>query len=77
MRKELFKNHTQEEIDNAIANTPASAGIPAEEIDKIAMRSSNSKGFVFQEFQVLSALLVDLQWLLLFLPTLFNFMVIL
>ena len=35
-QKELFKNHPQEVIDKAIATTPALAGIPAEEIDKIA-----------------------------------------
>ena len=36
LKKELFKNHPQDVIDAAIASTPALAGIPAEEIDKIA-----------------------------------------
>jgi len=36
LRKELYKNHSNEEIEIAIANTPAKAGIPKEEIDKIA-----------------------------------------
>ena len=36
LRKELFKNHSKEEIDNVIERTPALAGIPAREIDKIA-----------------------------------------
>ena len=36
LQKELFKNHPQEMIDQAIAGTPAKAGIPREEIDKIA-----------------------------------------
>ncbi len=36
LRKELFKNHPQEVIEKAIAETPAKAGIPREEIDKIA-----------------------------------------
>ena len=36
LRNELFKNHTPEEIDMAIATTPAKAGIPRKEIDKIA-----------------------------------------
>ena len=36
LRKELFKNHTKEEIDKAIAQTPALAGIPKSEIDRIA-----------------------------------------
>ena len=36
LQKELFKNHPQEVIDIAIAETPAKAGIPREEIDKIA-----------------------------------------
>ncbi|HHV30383.1 MAG TPA: EcsC family protein [Clostridium sp.] len=36
LQKELSKNHTQEVIDNAIAYTPAHAGISVEEIDKIA-----------------------------------------
>ena len=35
LRKEFFKNHPQEVIDKAIATTPALAGIPSEEIDKI------------------------------------------
>ena len=34
--KELFKNHPQEIVEKAIATTPAQAGIPADEIDKIA-----------------------------------------
>ena len=36
LQKELFKNHPQEVIDKAIASTPALAGIPSEEIDRIA-----------------------------------------
>lgn len=36
LSRELFKNHPQEVIDRAIATTPAKAGIPADEIDKIA-----------------------------------------
>ena len=36
LKKELFKNYPQEIIDKAIATTPAQAGIPSEEIDKIA-----------------------------------------
>ena len=36
LKNELFKNHTQDTIDKAIATTPALAGISAEEIDKIA-----------------------------------------
>ena len=36
LKKELFKNYSQEVIDKAIATTPAQAGIPAYEIDKIA-----------------------------------------
>ncbi len=36
LKKELFKNHPQEVVDKAIATTPAQAGIPADEIDKIA-----------------------------------------
>lgn len=36
LRKELFKNHPDEVIEDAIARTPALAGIPAEEIDRIA-----------------------------------------
>ena len=36
LKKELFKNHSQEVIDIAIAETPAKAGIPREDIDKIA-----------------------------------------
>lgn len=36
LRKELFKNHPQEVIDKAIETTPALAGIPSEEVDKIA-----------------------------------------
>lgn len=35
LKKEFFKNHPQEVIDKAIATTPALAGIPSEEIDKI------------------------------------------
>lgn len=35
LQKELFKNHPQEVIDLAIATTPAQAGIPREEVDKI------------------------------------------
>lgn len=35
LQKELFKNHPQEVIDLAIATTPAQAGIPGEEVDKI------------------------------------------
>lgn len=36
LRKELFKNHPDDVIEDAIARTPALAGIPAEEIDRIA-----------------------------------------
>ena len=36
LTKELFKNYPQEVIDKAIATTPAQAGIPSKEIDKIA-----------------------------------------
>lgn len=36
LKKELFKNYPQEVIDKAIATTPARAGIPSAEIDKIA-----------------------------------------
>lgn len=36
LRKELFKNHPQDVIDKAVATTPALAGIPSEEVDKIA-----------------------------------------
>lgn len=36
LRNELFKNHPQDVIDKALQTTPALAGIPAEEIDKIA-----------------------------------------
>ena len=36
LRKELFKNYPQEVIEDAIANTPAHAQIPAKDIDKIA-----------------------------------------
>lgn len=36
LRKELYKNHPAEVIEDAIARTPALAGISAEEIDKVA-----------------------------------------
>lgn len=36
LRKELFKNHPKEVVDDVIERTPALAGIPPEEIDKIA-----------------------------------------
>lgn len=36
LQKELFKNHSQEVIDIAIATTPAQAGISSDEIDDIA-----------------------------------------
>ena len=36
LRKELSKNHSKEVVNDAIARTPALAGIPADEIDKIA-----------------------------------------
>ena len=36
LKKELFKNHTEEEVEDAIARTPALAGIPSEEVDRIA-----------------------------------------
>ena len=36
LRKQFFKNHSQEEIDTAIRSTPALAGISSAEIDKIA-----------------------------------------
>jgi hypothetical protein len=35
LRKEFFKNHPKEVIDKAVETTPALAGIPSEEIDKI------------------------------------------
>ena len=36
LRKELFKNYPPEIVDDAVARTPALAGIPADEISKIA-----------------------------------------
>ena len=36
LNKELFKDHSQEVVAKAIETTPAQAGIPADEIDKIA-----------------------------------------
>ena len=36
LRKELFKNHEPNVVDDAIARTPALAGISSDEIDKIA-----------------------------------------
>lgn len=36
LRKELYKNYPKEVIDDAIARTPALAGIPSDEIDRIA-----------------------------------------
>jgi len=36
LQKELFKNYPQDVIDDAIANNPAHAKIPLEEIDRIA-----------------------------------------
>lgn len=36
LKKELFKNHTAEQIELAIKTTPAKAGIDRQEIDKIA-----------------------------------------
>lgn len=36
LRKELFKNYPREVVDDAIAHTPAHAGIPPEDIDRIA-----------------------------------------
>ena len=36
LRKELFKNHTEEEVQKAINTTPAKAGITPEEVNKIA-----------------------------------------
>lgn len=36
LKKELYKNHTEEEIEMAIAKTPAIAGIPIEEVNRIA-----------------------------------------
>ena len=36
LEKEFFKNYSQEVIDKAIETTPAQAGIPSDEIDKIA-----------------------------------------
>ncbi|MEG1863280.1 MAG: hypothetical protein RR198_06685 [Oscillospiraceae bacterium] len=36
LQKELFKNHPQNVIDDAILNSPVHAKIPPEEIDKIA-----------------------------------------
>lgn len=36
LQNELYKNYSQDVIDDAIANNPAHAKIPSEEIDKIA-----------------------------------------
>ena len=36
LKKELFKNHSEAEINEAIMKTPALAGIPSDEIDMIA-----------------------------------------
>lgn len=36
LKNELFKNYPQEVVDLAIQSTPAKAGIPSQEIDKIA-----------------------------------------
>lgn len=36
LKKELFKNHSPEVVDAAVASTPAAAGISPAEIDKIA-----------------------------------------
>ena len=36
LRNELYKNHTQETIDEVIRSTPMKAGISSQEIDKIA-----------------------------------------
>jgi len=36
LRKEFFKNHSADVIDQAIATTPANAGIASDEIEKIA-----------------------------------------
>jgi len=36
LQKELFKNYPQDVIDKAIASTPAQAGIPSADIDKMA-----------------------------------------
>lgn len=36
LRNEFFKNHPEDVVNDAIARTPALAGIPSEEIDKIA-----------------------------------------
>lgn len=36
LKKQLFKNYPPEMVENAVARTPALAGIPAEDIDKIA-----------------------------------------
>lgn len=36
LQRELFKNHPQDVIDRAIASTPAQAGIPADEVDRLA-----------------------------------------
>lgn len=36
LRKEFMKNYQQDVIDDAVANNPAHAKIPAEDIDKIA-----------------------------------------
>lgn len=36
LRKEFFKNHPQGVIDKAVETTPALAGIPPKEVDKIA-----------------------------------------
>lgn len=36
LRKELFKNHSEDVVEDAIARTPALAGISSEEIERIA-----------------------------------------
>lgn len=36
LQRELFKNHPQDVIDLAVATTPAQAGIPADEVDRLA-----------------------------------------
>lgn len=36
LHKELFKNHPEEIVEKAIAETPSEAGIPSEEIERIA-----------------------------------------
>lgn len=43
LRKQFFKNHSKEQIEKAIATTPAQAGIGQEEIDRIADEAIKSE----------------------------------